>query len=108
MIVLNPVKADKVAQFEEFNQKYLSPAGAEVTPDARKTVRIQKPAGQNKDGTFTYVYLMDPYVENYNYDIYNILETKFGKEKGEEYFKMFTDCLKDGKTQSYQLIETDW
>lgn len=55
LVVLNHVKGEKVAQFEDFYMNYLAPAGAAISPDAKKTVRVQKPTGPNKDGYFTYI-----------------------------------------------------
>ena len=108
LIVLNHVKPDKVAQFEDFNKNYLSPAGAETNPQTKATVRMQKPVSKNADGTYTYVYLMDPFRGNLNYDIQYSLNAKFGKEKADEYMKMYIDCLKGGTSQSFFLVETDW
>ena len=108
LIVLNHVKPDKVAQFEDFNKNYLSPAGAETNPQTKATVRMQKPVSKNADGTYTYVYLMDPFRGNLNYDIQYSLNAKFGKEKADAYMKMYIDCLKGGTSQSFFLVETDW
>lgn len=108
LIVLNQVKPDKVAQFEDFNKSYLSPAGVETNPQVKASVRMQKPVYKNADGTYTYVYLMDPFKGNLNYDIEYTLNAKFGKEKADEYMKMYIDCLKSGTSQSMFLVETDW
>ena len=108
LIVLNHVKPDKVGQFEDFNKNYLSPAGAETNPQTKATVRMQKPVSKNADGTYTYVYLMDPFRGNLNYDIQYSLNAKFGKEKADEYFKMYIDCLKGGTSDALFLVETDW
>lgn len=108
LIVLNHVKPDKVAQFEDFNKNYLAPAGAESNPGVKATVRMQKPVSKNADGTFTYVYMMDPYKSNFNYSIEQTLAAKFGEEKAGEYFKMYLDCLQGSTSQSLFLVETDW
>jgi ketosteroid isomerase-like protein len=108
IIVLNHVKADKVAQFEDFYRNYLSLAGSEISPQAKATVRLEKPTGQNKAGYFTYIFLIDPFVESNNYDILWVLSEKFGESKAQEYFKMYLDCLKDGATEVYMSEETGW
>lgn len=108
LIVLNHVKPDKVAQFEDFNKNYLSPAGAETNPQVKANVRMQKPVYINADGTYTYVYFMDPYKGSLNYSIDYTLNAKFGKEKADEYFKMYVDCLKGGASQTLFLVESDW
>ncbi len=108
LIVLNYVKSDKVEQFEDFNMNYLSPAGAESNPMVKATVRMQKPVQKNADGTYTYIYLMDPYKGSLNYDIYYSLSAKYGKEKADEYIKMYTDCLVGSNSKAMLLTETNW
>lgn len=105
-IIANYVKADKVAQFEEFNLKILKPAGDEVAPELAKTVRFLKPSKQNLDGTYTYFYLMDPALNNESYEIAKILTAKYGKEKADEYYKMYTDCQK--KYELNVAVQTGW
>ncbi len=108
LIVLNYVKPDKVEQFENFNMNILSPAGAETNPQAKATIRMQKPVSKNADGTYTYIYLMDPFRGNLNYDIEYSLKAKFGKEKADEYMKMYLDCLEGGNSKAMLLTETNW
>lgn len=108
MIVLNYVKPDKVEQFENFNMTILSPTGAETNPQAKASIRMQKPVNKNADGTYTYVYLMDPFKGSLNYDIYYPLTAKYGKQKADEYMKMYTDCLAGGTSKAMLLTETNW
>lgn len=106
MMVIHYVKADKVAQFEEFNKNYLFPAGAEFNPKAKNTIRMEMPVKQNADGTYTYIYMMDPFIKSLNYDISSNLKMKYGEEKAAEYMKMFNDCLKEGKSQVMMSVES--
>jgi ketosteroid isomerase-like protein len=108
LIVLNQVKPDKVTQFEDFNMNILSPAGTETNPQVKATVRMQKPVSANADGSYTYVYLMDPFKGNLNYSIEYTLNAKFGKEKADEYMKMYLDCLVGGNSKAMLLTETNW
>lgn len=108
MVVLNHVKSDKISQFEYFYKNYLATAGAEINPEAKATVRTFKPLGDNEDGTFTYIFLMDPMVKNYDYDIFNTLSKKYGAEKANEYLRMYLACLKEGESEFYSLSQTDW
>jgi len=101
-IIANRIKADKVSQFEEFNFSYLEPAMAENFPEVRSTVRSLRPAQPNEDGTCTYFYLLDPANSLDGYGMAKILTTKYGKEKSDEYMKMFADCLVDEQ----EMIET--
>lgn len=108
LLVLNYVKPDKVAQFEDFNKNYLSPAGIETNPQVKASVRMQKPLNNNADGTYTYIYFMDPYKGSLNYAIEYTLAAKYGKEKAAEYMKMYLDCLKGGTSEAMFLVESDW
>jgi len=106
-VVWNKIKADKISQFEEFNFTYLEPAIAENFPLARSTVRSLKPQEPNKDGTYTYFYLMDPAISPDGYGMAIFLTAKYGKEKSDEYMKMFQDCLVDG--QDWVITtQTEW
>jgi ketosteroid isomerase-like protein len=93
-IIKNCVKADKVAQYEEFNLNYLKKAAEEQFQPGMQTVRFLKPTAPNKDGTFNYFYVMDPAMKDMNYDMAPILTAKYGKEKADEYLKMYNECLK--------------
>lgn len=104
-VIWNFVKADKVSQFEDFNFNYLEPAAAEYYPQMRSTIRLLKPVKQNKDGTFTYIYLMDPAIRT-NYDMMLPLTAKYGEENAKDYLIMFKDCLKDGKQEWVMTVQT--
>ncbi len=108
LVVLNHVKDGKQIQFEDFYKNYLAPAGIAIQPETKATVRVLKPTQKNSDGYSTYIFIMDPYVTTYDYDIYNILVSKYGKDKAKQYLKMYTDCLKDGDSESYMSIQTNW
>lgn len=94
-VVWNKIKADKVTQFEDFTFSYLEPAIAENFPLSRSTVRSLRPVEPNNDGTYTYFYLMDPANSPDGYGMATFLTAKYGKEKSDEYMKMFQDCLVD-------------
>lgn len=105
-IIQNFIKPDKTKQFEDFTVNYLMPASSEFFPELAKTVRFLKPSAPNKDGTFTYFYVMDPSKNSMNYEITLPLEAKYGKEKAMEYFNMYKECVKEYKAQV--TIQTGW
>jgi len=105
-VIKNCVKADKVAQYEEFNLNYLKAAAEEKFPLELKTVRFLKPTEPNKDGTFNYFYVMDPAIKDGNYDMAPILTAKYGKEKADEYLKIYNDCLKG--TEMSMATQIGW
>lgn len=108
LIVHNFVKPDKTTQFEDFYINRLAVAGAEFSPKVKQTVRVQKPLRPNKDGTFTYTFIMDPYHESFNYDILYTLKAKYPEEEANRIMQTYIDCLKDGKSIAYLSIETGW
>lgn len=109
LIVMNSIKPDKVEQFENFNKKFLMPAVEETNHKIKSTVRTLKPLKASKDGTFNYVYIMDPFVGTYDYDIESNLAAKYGKEKAHEYMKIYQDCMKDGNSyHEYLSLQTGW
>ncbi len=107
-VIQNHIKADKLEQFEDFCFNYLEPAAAEYYPDMRNTVRVLRPVKQNKDGTHTYIYLMDPAISPDGYNEMLPLTAKYGEEKASEYLKMFYDCLKGGKQEWIATVQTSW
>jgi len=106
-VISNRVKADKVSQFEEFNFSVLGPAAAENFPETKNTVRSLRPVEPNKDGTYTYFYLMDPAISPDGYDMAKALSTEYGKEKSDEYMKMFRECLV-GEQEMAVTVQTKW
>ncbi len=106
-IFVNNVLPNKVKQFEDYNYNYLMPAAKKNFP-AYGSVRILRPAKANGDGTFSYIYLMDPAVKGAGYNMMPILTTEFGEAKAKELYKMFEDCLKDKKQMTYKSVQTKW
>lgn len=107
-IIQNKIKPNKVAQFEEFNFKYLEPAAMQVDPSAHNSVRTLKPVEANRDGTYTYYYIMDPVLPGVDYDMMVYLEPAYGKEKADEYMKMLSDCLVGGDQTWVKTIQSSW
>jgi len=107
-IALNYVKANKVSQFKDFNFKYLGPAVRKHYPSMLNTARFLIPLTQNEDGTYTYIYLMDPAIDPDGYEMGLPLTAEYGEGKAKEYLKMYTDCLKDGKQEFIATVQTEW
>lgn len=108
MMVINNIKAEKVSQFEDYYNNYLALAAAENYGQIKPTVRMQKSLGPNKDGSFTYIFLMDPMNTSFNYDMSIPLIAKYGEEKAAEYGKMYLDCVVDGYPKVIVAQETGW
>jgi ketosteroid isomerase-like protein len=108
MIVINNIKADKVSQFEDYVKNYLGPAATEYNARVKQTVRTQKPVGPNKDGSFTYIFIMDPVNSSYDYDMAVPLIAKYGEEKAKEYGKIYNECVMEGYPKVIISTETNW
>lgn len=85
LIRVNTIKADKREQFEQFVHQILYPAIVQLEPMAARQVRFLHPNAANEDGTFTYVFLMDPVIEGLDYDIAQLLKRAYGEVLGEEH-----------------------
>jgi len=79
----------------------------EVELCARRHTRFLHPAEQNEDGTYTSVFLMDPLVEDADYDIVSLLTKAYGQEKAEEYVQLWGETLA-GPQVGYDLIQSPW
>lgn len=109
-VIVNHVKADKRAQFEKFVHEVFW-ANAFKLPAADQQVfrhtRILHPVGAEADGTYSYVFLMDPIIEGGNYNIDDLLKKMFDASKAAEYGKMFGETQAREQTQ-YQVVQAKY
>lgn len=106
-VILNHVRAEKRETFEHFLHDILMPATAHVEPEVFNKVRILHPTMPNKDGTYTYIFLMDPLVLEGEYNIENILFEHYPPEKAKEYMKIWRDSLASPQIE-YDLVQSSW
>jgi hypothetical protein len=96
-VILNHVKADKRQQYETFLFEGLLPAlrdNAKTDPLARRVLehtRMLLPTEANADGTYTYIWLMDPWVEGGTYAYGAIIAAARGAEEARRYVEMEQD-----------------
>ena len=112
-VILNHVKADKRAQFEKFVYEVLLPAfekNAEGDPISRNSLqhtRMLEPRQANKDSSYTYIWLMDPFVKEANYSYKGIISRVHSPEETEKYLSMMGECLV-GPQVSYRVKQGRW
>jgi|SRR6266545_3266803 len=106
-IRLNHVKADKRELFERFIHDILRPAVEQVEPAMFRQVRFLHPTEPNEDGTYTYVFLMDPLIEGANYGIVHLLKRAYGEEQAAAYDQMWDEAVASPQT-GYELIQSPW
>lgn len=92
-VLLNHVKADKRDVFERFMGEIIFPAAERFEPHVTHRTRILHPVAPNEDGTYTYVFLMDPVVADSEYQFERILERFYSPEQVKEYLQMWEDAL---------------
>lgn len=100
-IWVNHVKSNRQEQFEQFLDAFLKGAdevvktGKGEAPDLRayRSVRLLKPAQAEEGGTYTYVFLADPYIEGANYDILAMLKKTYSDEEAHRIFGLFEESL---------------
>ena len=105
-VILNHVRADKKEAFEHFLHATLMPAVAHVEPEVYNKVRVLHPTMPNKDGSYTYVFLMDPLVLEGEYNVENILFEFYKPDLAREYMKFWSEALID--QVEYDLIQSAW
>lgn len=107
-VVAYYVQAKKRTQYEHFVHDIFWPGAAKLTSAQEKQVfrqtRILHPTKANPDGSYSYLYIMDPVIEGANYDIESLLVKMYGKAKGAEYGKLFGDSLVPGKKYDEYIV----
>lgn len=112
-VILNHIKADKRAQFEKFVYEILLPAfkkNAESDPLSRNSLeqtRMLEPRQANEDGSYTYIWLMDPVVKKANYSYKSIISGVHKPEETEKYLSMLSECL-DAPQVRYLVTQGRW
>jgi hypothetical protein len=100
-IILNHVKPDKRQQFEEFND-IMNQIFDDLTkedkfsPDEAKAIkhfRLLYPTEPNEDGSYTYVFLADPWIKGVKSNIGYWLRKKYSEEEAKKYGQMFSESL---------------
>ena len=90
IVVLNYIKAEKRAQFDDYLKRFQTDL-RKVIPNDR--TRFLKPVAANEDGTLTYVFLIQPVVKGGDYSMLSVLTKSTSKEEAERRMKQFLDCL---------------
>lgn len=107
-VILNHIRPEKRAQFERFLHEIFWPGGQRVgqaDPVVARTfaqTRILHPTGANKDGTYTYAFLMDPVLGNADYTILNLLKKAYPAAEAERYYReMFLEARAGGSSHRF-------
>ena len=93
MMAINHILPAKSASFEMMNKTIILPAFKRNDIDVYNSLQFLAPEGPNEDGTYTFVYVAKPYLEDKNYDILDILIAEYGRPRAEEYFDIWLSCF---------------
>jgi hypothetical protein len=100
-VLVNHVKANKRQQFEQFVHDVFWDSSSRLTLDEQQVfrqTRVLHPTKPEKNGTFSYIFLMDPYVPGGNYDMEQLLTKIYGAPKAAQYSKMYNEAVVGDQT----------
>jgi hypothetical protein len=110
LVCLNSIKADKKAQYERFLHDIFWPGAVKLSAaDQRvfRQTRILHPTKAEKDGTFAYFFVMDPYIKGADYDIPSLLKKMHGEAKAKEYEKLYDTAQARDQACYYETQSKD-
>ena len=108
-VIANSVKANKRAQYERFVHEILWPGAKNLSAADQKKfkqTRIMHPTKPETDGSYTYLFIIDPVIKGADYGIESILKKEYGVRKGKEYFKLFTDAVIEKNSREYRVTQS--
>lgn len=106
-VLLNHIRPEKRESIEHFLHAILMPALAHTHPETYNKVRVLHPSLPNEDGTYTYIFLMDPVVLDGIYNINDILHEFYKPEQADEYMKIWDEALAVPQVE-YDMIQSAW
>ncbi len=106
-ILLNHVKPDRREEFERFVHVIIKQIAVRTEPYVLNRTRILHPTGPNEDGTYPYIFLVDPFVPDGVYDINTLLSQAYPPGEIEEIIKLFTESLATPQI-GYEITQVPW
>ena len=93
MVAINYILPQRAGQFEMLTKTVILPAMKREDGEVFKSLKFLVPEEQNEDGNLTYMFIADPYLEDRNYDIFEVLVSQYGRARAEEYFDRWISCF---------------
>ena len=93
MVAINYILPQRAGQFEMLTKTVIMPAMKREDTEVFKSLKFLVPEEQNEDGNLTYMFIADPYLEDKNYDIFEVLVSQYGRTRAEEYFDRWISCF---------------
>lgn len=105
-IFINHVKPDKRAQFEKFVHEVFWPMAQKLNKSEHRyfeKTRVLSPVAPEADGTYSYLFIMDPVLPGSSYELEPYLKKMFG-DKWQEYGTMFGETQAREQT-AYRVVQ---
>ena len=93
MVAINYILPQRAGQFEMLTKTIILPAMKREDAQIFNSLKFLVPEEQNDDGNLTYMFIADPYLEEKNYDIFEVLVSQYGRTRAEEYFDRWISCF---------------
>ena len=93
MVALNYILPQRAGQFEMLTKTIIMPAIKRQDVEVYDSLKFLVPEQPNEDGNLTYMFIADPYIEDKNYDIFEVLVSQYGRARAEEYFDRWITCF---------------
>ena len=93
MVAINYILPQRAGQFEMLTKTIIMPAMKREDGEVFKSLKFLVPEEENEDGNLTYMFIADPYLEEKNYDIFEVLVSQYGRTRAEEYFDRWISCF---------------
>jgi hypothetical protein len=106
-VCIDRIRSDRRTEFRRFLFEVKLPAVRAIRPEAHASVRLLEPATPNPDGTWAFIWLMDPAVPGEDYETSAMFEAFYGAERAAEYDRRWADFSVD-EQQFYEMVQTDW
>lgn len=106
-VVLTPIKADKRTEFEHFVQEIVVPAVKRIAPDVYHHVRALYPTHPEADGTYTYAFLMDPWLPDASYDFALLFRQAYTEDETQAYLRLWEE-VQAVPQRIYEFVQSNW
>lgn len=93
-VFVNYIKADKRQQFEKFVHEILWDQSSKLSKEEQKAfrqTRVLHPVAPEADGTWTYLFVVDPKMQGIDYGIEPMLVKMYGNERANELMQLLEE-----------------
>jgi hypothetical protein len=106
-VCIDTIKPERRDEFRRFLFEIKLPAVQAIRPTAHASVRLLEPAASNPDGSWPFIWLIDPAIPGEDYDTEAMFAAFYGPEMAAEYMRRWED-FSVGEQQFHEMIQTDW